>query len=400
MTVLACQWSNLPLGHYARRWLNVVKPQVSRHVAAVDSGGMEQDFNGLPLDYYAPGVGYSYAKTSWGRAGTALQLQLGMPVGVWHRHLDAGTFQLWRNGQWLSKEFTGYSESIQGYDGEAEDASRTVAHNGILFGGIGLVNAYADGPPKVLRLESAAQYFFAAVDLSAMYRAHGSSHRDRDDNPYAGTAIREFVFVKPLETVVILDRLRSVSDVLPGDTVHRPDSPNNVAKTFLIHFPQQPIVFANRVTETNGAQVLEATTLIPSSATYKVIDESQFAGAKARSNYYQYRVEVETRGQAESYFLHVLQARDAAGGSLTSQVSEGVGSFTLTLQHGSLGSAKIVFNKGMVSSGGTFGYSASAVPATLTPLLRGVQGIQVTDSGPAWEVIVPGLDRRAPVHPH
>ena len=53
---------------------------------------------------------------------------------------------------------------------------------------------------------------------------------------------------------------------------------------------------------------------------------------------------------------------------------------TIQLDHPTLGHAVIELNKGLVSSGGAVGYSATGVPTNLTSLLDHVQSIQVTDN--------------------
>jgi hypothetical protein len=81
----------------------------------------------------------------------------------------------------------------------------------------------------------------------------------------------------------------------------------------------------------------------------------------------------------------VLQGRDTGAADLTAQLAEDGSSFTVTLQHPALGSARLVFNKGENLSGGQVGYSASGIPSSLAPFLDRVQGITVTDNGPVWE---------------
>lgn len=371
MTTMANEYGHSTVGRWARRWLSLVDAPVSDFVGAVDPGGAEQDFGSLPVDYYASGIQYFYTRNRWGPQATSILLQLASGDSG-HSHLDAGTFQIWRNGRWLSKESTGYETRFA--DGNSR---QTIAHNGLLFGGIGLANAYQDGPPDVLRLESRERYSYAAVDLSDAYRAHASSDRRRDDNPYASHALREFVFVKPLETLVILDRLESSGDEIPAE---------DVIKSFLLHFPERPeIQGSNTVVGSNGDQALRLTTLLPRAPRYEVIDEGAFEGQHDADSYYQYRLQIQDSGQRLSYFLNVLQGRDASGANVTASVTEDSTAWTIRLDHPTAGHAVIVLNKGSTSTGGRVGYSVTGVPTDLEPLLNRVQGIEVTDSGPVWE---------------
>ncbi len=373
VATMAALWSDRSLRRYARHYLNSVKPKVPWFVAAADAGGMESGFSSLPLDYYAPGMGFFYLRNRWSPSATTLLLQLGWPLeNMGHNHLDAGTFQLWRNGRYLSRETVAYSDDITGFDGGAAEAAKDmIGHNGVLFNGIGMQNngygGYQDGPPKVVRLETQSDYSYAAVDLSQIYRAHASGYPDRDENPYVANILREFVFIRPLETLVIFDRMRS-----SGEKV----SAASVVKTQLIHFENRPTVDASGLLAIDGNQALRVKALLPATPSYRVISEGNAPIG-------QYRLELDTSGAADSYFLTVLQARDESGIDLTSSLAETSDLYTVTLQHPTLGRATIEFKKGMTSVDGRVGYSPTGIPV-LAPLYNAVQHITVTDDGPSW----------------
>jgi hypothetical protein len=308
-------------------------------------------------------------------------VQMGQATGYGHEHHDLGSFQIWRNGYYVSKESTGYSMTFAG----GRDGT-TNATNGVLLSSAaddpvttaslhgGQANAYPDGPARVLRLESADAYSYAAVDLSPTYRAHASSHRDRDDNKDAGGAVREFLYVKPLETLVVLDRLSSTGEVVP---------PEQVDKTFVLHFPYPPqFTNDNSLLAVNGDQALKVTSLL-GTPRWGVVDEGDFTGHHDVPSYYQYRLEENVSGAQQSYFLHVLQARGVGGADLAISLTEDAGSWTVTLDHPTLGHAVVVLNKGMASAGGAFGYSATDTP-DVAPLRESVQPITVTNDGPVW----------------
>jgi hypothetical protein len=370
MTVAAEEWANVAVGAYARRWLHEVRPQVSRYVAAADRGGPERDPGTLPLDYYASGVEYLYCRNRWGPQATCLFLQLGQPSTSAHSHHDQGTFQIWRNGRWLSKETTGYAQRFA--DG---NAASTACHNALLFNGIGLANAYPDGPPRILRLDSRPEYAYAVVDLTDTYRSHRSRNRTRDDNPAAGRVVREFLFIRPLETLVILDRLESTGEKGPAE---------DVTKTFLLHFPERPAVSgANEVVGINGEQSLRLTTLLPRKPEFRVVDEGDFQGKHLAPSYYQFRLEVNDRGQQQSYFLNVLSP-EGGGQSVRARLEENGTSWTAHLERPGSGQAVVVFHKGMQPSEASFGYDAAGVPGHLISLSNRVQHVRVTDQGPMW----------------
>jgi hypothetical protein len=365
-------WGQQPLGQYARHWINQVRPAASPHVLAVDTSGQERDFSKLPVDYYAPGMGFLFTRNRWGPQASSLLLQLSQAPNLGHLHLDCGTFQMWRNGHWLSKESTGYAMKFNG-----AVARDTRCHNGLLFGGLGEANAYADGLPQVLRLESGPQHSYAAVDLTRAYRAHRSKHPDRDDNPNVAHVLREFLFIKPLETLVVFDRLEASGEKMAASSVPR---------TFLLHFPERPqLDGSDRLLAVNGTQALRVLTLLPQGAKREVIDEGDISGKKYAASYYQYRLEETHSGTKQSYSLHVLQGRDTTGADITARPREEKDSYIVHLDHPTLGHAVVVFNRGMTSQGGQFGYSAKETPEKLAPLLDRVQKLTVTDDGPVWE---------------
>ena len=371
MLSVADLWRNDRIGQHARRWHRTVGGRTAAFIAATDRGGAEADLAGLPLDYYAPGAGFLFTKTAWTPGATVAHLQLGYPNDDHaHTHYDYGNWQMWRGGRWLSRETTGYAHTLAGYGGATAEARDTVAHNGILVGGRGLATAPVNGPPVVKRVESRPEYTYGATDLTASYRNNEVQWaRPERDNAAVSHVEREFLFIRPLETMVVFDRVESATA--------------SATKTFLAHFEQQPRVDgANAYLGVNGDQALRVTTLVPSAPVYRVITEGGIVG--------QYRLEVETSGQTLSYFLHVLQARDSSGQNVTAQVSETAAQYIVTLQHPTRGHARVVFNKGQATNGGGFAYSASAPPSSVNPLLDRVQAIQVTNSGPAWEALSGG----------
>jgi hypothetical protein len=125
------------------------------------------------------------------------------------------------------------------------------------------------------------------------------------------------------------------------------------------------------------------TSLLAPSPQWNVVDEGDFTGHHDVPSYYQYRLEENVSGAQQSYFLHVLQARDAGGADLALNLTEDAASWTVTLDHPTLGHAVVVLNKGMASTGGAFGYSPTGTP-DLGSLRDSVQPITVTNDGPVW----------------
>jgi len=384
---VANEWSSYPLGQYARYVLNNFPVTCSNWITAVDSGGTATNFSGLPLDYYGPGYRGFYAKNSWNASATQAWIQVGhLNNGGGHQHLDWGSFHILRGNRWLTKETPGYSGTATGWGGSGTvGTDATINHNGLLFSGnnwhIGCAAGYQDGETQVTRLESKTNYAYIAADLTGVYTARTSNYTNgdgspRDDNPFAQTVVREFLFVRPLETWVIFDRVLSCDDTRFPPTVLAA----NVIKTFILHSENSPTVQdSNHVLITNGSQALRVTTLLPSSHSYATVYDNASGG----SDWAQYRLEINHSGEAQSYFLNVLQARDSSGADLTASVTDDGSTYTVTMTHATLGNAKVVFAKGATSTGGQFGYAASGTP-TLSNLTTSVQSISVTNNGPVW----------------
>jgi Secretion system C-terminal sorting domain len=377
MTTFANHWRDNNLGHYARHWLSLCKPTVSDFVKSTDKAGTAKTFESLPLDYYASGLGILYGRTDWSTNATAFQAQMKDAVNVGHAHLDWGSFQLFRKGRWITRESAGYAKELTGVNNDVVQSEYPDAHNTI-FVGIpndmrSLVGYWQTAPPAITRLETKAHYTYAAVDLSDCFQSEDKP--EYFENPYVDKVVREYIFIRPLEAILIFDRIQSKNQAVPA---------GNVIKTALFHFENEPIIEnENNVRVTIGDQVGRLTTLVPSSPTYSVMNEGTNG---------QYRLHVSTSGQAQSYLINVLQARDVTGTNLTTSVNENATSFQLTLSHATKGYVAIHLDKGAISSGGSFGYSASTIPTTLTPFNDDVMRISVTGEGPVWGGVITDID--------
>jgi len=371
MTFAANKWNSIPVGKYARQWTNQVGATPSFLIRALDTAPTTTlSFTNLPLDFYGTGIKYLYGRSSWNPGATLIQVQMGEPVGVGHAHEDLGNWDIWRGGRWLSRESTGYANVLRGYGGVGQAGSENlIAHNTIAMNQKSALPGIRRGPAVVRRLESRNAYTYANVDLSDIYRSD-DGHPQIDD-PTVSHVEREFLFLRDFEALIIFDRLAVTT--------------SSVKRTFIAHFETNPAIEdANHVSSTNGSQLVRVSTLLPATppAGYRVVNENTCAGCSSNG---QYRLELDDFGATQSYFLNVLQARDAAAGNMTSFLVDSnpgnpaSGTYTLTLNHPTAGTAVIVFNKGTVSAGGTVTVNGS--PNTL---INGVQTISYTDNGPIW----------------
>lgn len=370
---------------------------------ALGTSGDPSSLATLPLDYYAKGAEVLDVRTGHSADATQAHLQLGTPGGIDHRHLDGGSFQLWRKGRWITRESTGYEDFLTGFMGQDRAKSDdALAHNALLFEGrstgiwIGDSGPLAESPggdqprglPHVVRLQHAPQFAYAVVDLADAYR---NGLDTRVDWPYADAAVREFLFVRPLQAMIVLDRMRGSSDSLrsfygTGNWLEQGprESGADVRRTFVMHFEQRPVADSgSRMIATVGTQRAELLTLLPpspyaaASPNVRVVDERQPGDEQAG----QFRLELDSRGQTESYFLNVVTGYDAGEARIEASLQDLSDHWVLTLQHPTRGSATIEFSKGMSSTGGSVRIGSGSA----TALAQTVQGMRVTEDGPVWD---------------
>lgn len=400
----ATNYAATPLAGYTRQWLSQLAPvaplarnpnatgspnyYISNYIISNDPGATATAYNSLPLDYYATGAGYGVAKTAWDSSSTQLSYFLKTPMSpiVGHAHQDWGSFSLWRAGRWVMRETAGYSNSIVGTPGVAggasQDSGSQLAHNVPVFTNVALgldsnslytLPTVHPGLPSLNRLESNARYFYVDVDLTNAYK--WDSGHSSFNTGVVGHVERELLYLRSLETTVVLDRITTQNQTHPSAAL----TAEQVVTSFLTHFETNPVIEdSNHYSATNDTQLLRQTVLLPASATYRVINEGGPIG--------QYRLEVDSSGAAQRYQLHVLQARSSTGNDVQASVvdsnpsSTTAGTFTVTLHPVSGSDTVIVFNKGQASSGGTVNVAGTGV----INLRTDVQPISYTDNGPVW----------------
>lgn len=388
---------------HMRAWLQQTNAGRRWLFDALGGSGSAADLASLPLDYYAPGSQVFDLRTSHDADAMQVHLQLGTPGGMLHRHLDAGSFQVWRKGRWLTRESTGYSDRLVAYGQPSGsnvtiDSAEAPAHNTLLMQGRTTGIWIGEGPqavppggnpdhdqprqlPQVRRLQHEAQFGFVATDYSEAYRNGLDS---RVDWPYADRVWREFLFIRPLQALLILDRTRGSSDsqrpfylgsnwLLDGPHI----AGSAVTRSFITHFETAPSISGNRVRATLGSAASELITLLPQNPQYRVVNEDVPGDEQAG----QYRLELDQSGSLESYFLNVVTGYDSGEAPLGVSLASNSDSWTVTLTHPQRGNATVVLNKGMTSTGGSVSIGGGPAIA-LSP---NVQGIQVGDNGPVWE---------------
>ena len=384
MQAAATEYSSINIGKYARQWISTVKPAIGPLFKSIDPGGSSLAYSNLPLDYYSSGAQYMYVHDNWTTNGTLLLWQMGLSqggnpdpassLGTGHWHHDAGTFQVSRKGVNIIRETPAYSTFVAGYNGTSPngDATSGLAHNIPLIGGQASINipfGLSDGPGVVKRLETQAGYAFAATDLTLTYQNNViDSGNPGRENPFVVSVVREYYYFRGINTLVVVDRLQS-------DTASR-------STTFVSHCETNPTVVAATIKCVDGTQEALYTALVPATPTIAIVAENANG---ANTVAWQYRIEANNTnpGNVVSYNVYTIQLGDASG---FSALNPGVvdstpgtpttGTFTITLDANN----SLTINKGITSSGGTIKAAGSTKALATT-----VQGMTITDNGPAWQ---------------
>jgi hypothetical protein len=276
--------------------------------------------------------------------------------------------------------------AVDGYSGKTADAGKAIEiNNGILINGVGL----AIGPvasSKVLRLESNPAYSYMDVDLTQEYLGN-NPYRPYRGNNWVAHVERDMVFLRSIETLVVLDRVQSKAySGAPNIT------PSIIPKTFVAHCAKPwSLEDSTHSSCTNGSQVLSVTTLLPTSRTKRVIDEGNCNGCNNTVTS-QSRLEIDgSGGQALSYQLNVLQAHDLGSPAVT--VSNPVdsnpsdpttGTITLVLTPSGGQPTTIVFQKGATLAGNSQSETINPDDSGVINALTTVQPVTYDINGITW----------------
>lgn len=325
MTMLAGEFRETKMGKFIRRWLNTsdVTNNQGWWVALTDRGGGELGFEGnLPTDYYAPGTQTFLSRNHWDLPG-AMTLDYFGGV-VWahgHQHYDAGSFRIVacnRHGKCreMLRPSNGYFTCMNILE---QDQAQTAAHNSLVFGDEmqGQARRDAAGSGFVLALDRNPHYSFLVNDLTDAYL---------QENRLVEKAVRQVFFDKDLGAFLFLDRITTKdTDDLPA---------KQVPATVLFHLPELPVVNLKQrvVTETNGDIVLKISTLLPAAndsnqkLNINVTDLGDFSNSgdchHEAPGFYQYRVEVTTKGMKNRYLLHLIQPKISGEADVTASADD------------------------------------------------------------------------------
>lgn len=205
----------------------------------------------LPLVRFAPGIGEIYARTSWQRTATWLNLIAG-PYTQSHAHQDQGSLLLYK-GTWLA-----YDAVIASKGGVAQSGSlvgETGAHSLVRIDVAGKTLGQRSGTSAdVLALHAAPGLFFTAIDTT---RTYASS---------AVTLVRRQVLWLQPDIVVIQDHVVTSA---------------TTSQTWQLAVPTAPVISDSAALVTTGGHTLRASRVSPTAGAWSIFDfrtNSDFTG--------------------------------------------------------------------------------------------------------------------------
>ena len=161
--------------------------------------------DGVPTSFLDASMGLFYDRTDWGEQASFFTFHAGWS-GADHAHEDAGSFQLYRNGEWLTQENLGY-------DGPASQAQ---GHNVPLLeisfedqgNRVGQFNLVPAKPAQIRQAIASETHAFVAADLVGAYSS-GRYHSFLYDE-----VEREILWLKPTKNntddrLIVYDRIVS-----------------------------------------------------------------------------------------------------------------------------------------------------------------------------------------------
>ncbi len=256
---------------------------------------------GMPLVHFAEGIGRLLARTSWEEDATWFTYALGWST-VDHQHADGNQFELYRNGEWLTKERTGYGFNIGSSDyhntlaleNDPPDHFDPSDYRYDLHQRGSQWMIVAGGDPTILARSIGDGYVYALGDATNLYNSEVELSTDIEH------ASRSIVWLQP-DHLVVYDRAASKTE--------------GRFKRFWLNLPAEATVAKNVSTMTTAAgQQLVVTTLLPADAEISAepAETLEESGELALGEPMQFRLRVEAPGgPLETRFLHVLQGADA-----------------------------------------------------------------------------------------
>jgi hypothetical protein len=326
----------------------------------------------LPLGYFDPGLGHLFARTDWSPNASWFTYQLGWSR-IDHQHADGNKFQLWRKGEWLTKERSGYGLQIAcsdyknalGLQNDAPDHNAPGDYGNYEWLRGSQWTYVNDGPGKILASSSGAKYTYALGDATTLYQ---STYEKATDVTHAS---RSIVWLPP-DRVVVYDRAAS-------KTAGR-------FKRFWLNLPASGSVGGRLMTmPTAKGQKLFVTSLLPAAATMTVEAAEPLGGEPGELDPIKFRLKVEATGGPTSVrFLHVLEGAD--GGASAGATSLVTSTGQTPYQGVAVSGVVVMFPVDLATPFASLTYTAGGATAHVITGLTPGAGYTVAESGGAVTV--------------
>jgi hypothetical protein len=253
-----------------------------------------------PLIHFSAGLGRFLQRTSWAADATWFSYKLGWTT-LDHQHADGNMFELWRKGEWLTKERTGYGDDAACTDQKNSIAlqnDRPSHHDG--YRGAewkrGSQWTYVtNGDGKILASRFGADFTYFLGDATPLYNSKDEGSQD------ILHASRSIVWIVP-DRIVTYDRAAS-------KTAGR-------FKRFWMQLPSNGSVAGGLMTmKSAGGQNLFVRTLLPNPATIAVERAESLDDENGKQpavlDPIKFRLRVEAPGSPKTVrWLHVIQGAD------------------------------------------------------------------------------------------
>ncbi len=275
---------------------------------------------GLGTAYHAPGIGELYARSSWEKDATWVNLIAG-PYTQSHAHQDQGSIMIYKEG-WLA-----YDANIDSRSGLRQEVG---AHSLVkIVEGGAPIEQRSDTSSKLVALHRGDGWLHASADLTPAYKNHAAVQKVE----------RELLYLEP-DIVVVYDR---VTTRAAGQQVWQLASPTSPS----ISGARATFAANGHSLTVHRIQPVTATTTVHSYAT-----DPDFRGG--------FRLDTTVAG-GDQRFLHVL----AVDGAVTATTAEADG-VTVTLATG--GTARVRFQRNAFGCSLTLGGITTALGAGVDSL--------------------------------
>ena len=272
----------------------------------------------LPTSFVADGMQRLFSRTDWSADAAWLTYALSWNQ-IDHQQADGNHFELYRNGEWLTKARTGYANIAEGIASSefrntlAIENSRPVDRDDDdwridLWRRGSQWNYVATADPGLLRSSFYPDFTYAGGDATNLYNSESEGSTD------VVHASRDLVWLKP-DWVVVFDRA---------------DAPADRFKRVWWQLPALPTVngLQARMTSARGQQLF-ITNLLPAGATMQWVDPANdgVADTVATHEPMTQRVMVQAPDGVAARFLHLVEGADSGAPPTPATVITAEGGF-------------------------------------------------------------------------